>query len=140
MLAFGSCVAGVGILLAGLLALLFRHPDAPRWTRPQIVAMLVCVPVSAAIGVGLGFTALGVSGQLQGAGDPRELLVVAGVVLALALAWRSLRIRQRLRTYALATPSIAADISRLSEPKLVIDESPPPPKTPRTPRPVRRAA
>ena len=33
MLAFGSCLAGFGILATGLLALLFRNPDAPRWTR-----------------------------------------------------------------------------------------------------------
>jgi hypothetical protein len=32
MLALGSCIAGIGLLVTGLLALLFRHPNAPRWT------------------------------------------------------------------------------------------------------------
>jgi hypothetical protein len=35
MLAFGSCIVGFGILVTALLALLFRHPNAPRWTRPE---------------------------------------------------------------------------------------------------------
>jgi hypothetical protein len=59
MLAFGSCITGFGILVTGLLALLFRHPNAPRWTRPEIVAMLVCVPLTAVTGLGLGYTAYG---------------------------------------------------------------------------------
>jgi heme A synthase len=99
-LALGSCVAGIGILLAGLLALLFRHPGAPRWTRPEIVAMLLCVPVTASIGFGLAYAAYGLSRLVDGAGDPRELLVLAAVLIVLALVWRGLRIRQRLKGYA----------------------------------------
>ena len=102
LLALGSCIAGIGILMTGLLAVLFRHPDAPRWTRPEIVAMLVCVPVSATIGFGLGYTAYGLSQLVHGAGDPRGLLVLAAVLIALALLWRGLRIRQRLKGYAIA--------------------------------------
>src|ERR687892_546193 len=60
-LALGSCIAGIGILMAGLLALLFRHPNAPRWTRPEIVATLLCVPVTATIGFGLAYTTYGLS-------------------------------------------------------------------------------
>ena len=87
MLAFGSCLAGFGILVTGLLALLFRNPDAPRWTRPELVAMLVCVPLTAMIGLGLGYTAYGVFRLVDGTGDPRELLVLATVLIVLALAW-----------------------------------------------------
>ena len=54
MLAFGSYLAGLGILVAGGLALLFRQPNPPRWTQPEIVALLVCVPVTGVIGLGLG--------------------------------------------------------------------------------------
>ena len=108
MLALGSCIAGVGILVTGLLALLFRHPAAPRWTRPEIVALLTCVPVAVTTGVGLGYAALGVSQLVKGAGDPRELLVLAGVLIVLALLWRALRIGQRLKDYAGAS----GDLSR----------------------------
>jgi hypothetical protein len=78
MLALGSCIAGIGLLVTGLLALLFRHPNAPRWTRPEIVALLLCVPVTATTGLGLGYLAYGMSQLVKGTGDPRELLVLAG--------------------------------------------------------------
>jgi hypothetical protein len=103
LLAFGSIIAGIGILMTGLLALLFRHPNSPRWTRPEIVALLICVPVSATTGFGLGYATYGLYQVVHGAGDPSGLLVLVAVLSALALLWRALRIRQRLRDYALAT-------------------------------------
>jgi hypothetical protein len=127
MLAIGSCIAGFGILLAGLLALLFRNPDAPRWTRPEIVPMLACVPVTAITGLGLGYTAYGLSRMIKGAGDPSELLVLAAVIVALALAWRALGIRRRLEHYAAAGGS-SPSVYLASEPTLGIDEPPPRPK------------
>jgi hypothetical protein len=131
MLALGSCIAGVGLLVTGLLALLFRHPNAPRWTRPEIVALLICVPVAVTTGLGLGYIAFGLSRLVRGIGDPRELLVLAGVILVLALAWRGLRIRQRLKDYAVATLGPASGGSLATEPTLPSDETPPPP--PRSP-------
>jgi hypothetical protein len=123
MLAIGSCIAGASLLLTGLLALLFRHPNAPRWTRPEIVAMLICVPVTVTTGFGLGHVALGLTRLVQGTGEPRELLVLGAVVLGLALAWYGLRIRQRLKDYAVATGDFAARASLASEPTLVPGET-----------------
>jgi hypothetical protein len=137
MLALGSCIAGFGILVAGLLSLLFRHPNAPRWTRPEIVAMLICVPLTAIIGVGLGYIAWGVYRLLAGTGDPRELLVLLAVLIILVAVWRGLRIRQRLRDYAAATGGIAPGGYLATEPSLAIDEQPPPrpkPPAPSNPR------
>jgi heme A synthase len=124
LLALGSCIAGIGILMTGLLALLFRHPDAPRWTRPEIVAMLLCVPVTATIGFGLGYTTYGLYQLAHGAGDPRGLLVLAAVLIVLALVWRGLRIRQRLKDYAVTSNS-AASGSPAMESTLAIGEEPP---------------
>ena len=101
MLALGSCLAGSGILIAGLLALLFQHPNAPRWTRPQLVPMLICMPLTLMIGVGLAFTAAGLWQLVKGTGDPLELVVLAAVVVGLKVVWHILGIRQRLNAYAL---------------------------------------
>jgi hypothetical protein len=139
VLALGSCIAGIGILATGLLALLFRHPNAPRWTRPEIVAMLACVPVTATTGLGLGYAAYGMSQLVKGTGDPRELLVLAGVVIVLTLVWRVARIRQRLKDYAVATGGITPSAYLATEPTLLIDEEPPPHPKPRAPS-SRRAA
>jgi hypothetical protein len=125
MLAFGSCIAGLGILISGLLALLFRNPDAPRWTRPEIVPMLICVVVTAITGLGLGYTAYGMSRVVQGTGDPGELLVLAGVVIVLFLVWRGLGIRQRLKAYA-ADGELAPGAGLASAPQVVLEEEPPP--------------
>jgi heme A synthase len=126
MLALGSFIAGSGILIAGLLALLFRHPNAPRWTRPEIVPMLICVPVAAAIGVGLAYIAIGVSQLVKGTGDSLHLLVLAAVVIGLVLVWRVFGIRQRLKAYATATSGTSLGAYG-AEPTLVIDETHPPP-------------
>jgi hypothetical protein len=132
LFALGSCIAGIGILMTGLLALLFRHPNAPRWTRPEIVAMLLCVPVSATIGFGLGHTTYGLYQIVNGVGDPRALLVLAAVLIVLALLWRALRIRQRLEGYA-ATSNSAPSGSSVTEPALAIGQQPPPPPATRGP-------
>jgi hypothetical protein len=139
MLALGSCIAGFGILVAGLLALLFRHPNAPRWTRPEIVAMLICVPLTGIIGLGLGYLAWGVSRLLAGTGDPRELLVLLAVLIVLALLWRVFGIRQRLKDYAAATGGITPSGYLAAEPSLAIDEEPPPRPKPGAPSNSRAA-
>ena len=135
MLALGSCLAGVGLLVTCLLALLFRHPNAPRWTRPEIVALLACVPVAVTTGVGLGYIAFGLSELVSGAGDPRELLVLAGVLIVLVLAWRGLRIRQRLKDYAIASGGSSPGAYLAPAPTLVTEETPPSPRPNRARRP-----
>jgi heme A synthase len=140
MLALGSCIAAFGILAAGLLALLFRNPAAPRWARPELVAMLACVPVTAIIGLGLGYTAYGVSQLVKGTGNPGELLVLAAVLIVLALAWHALGIRRRLQAYAAATGDISSTTYLATAPSLVIDETPPPPLKPPARPSSRRAA
>jgi hypothetical protein len=100
MLALGCVLAGAGVLLVGLLALLFRNPRAPRWTRPEAVVFLTMVPVAGMIGVGLGYALYGGNALLHGDGDLRELAALALVPAVIALVWHVLRIGGRLRAYA----------------------------------------
>lgn len=64
-------------------------------------------------------------------GDPSELLVLLAVLIALAMLWRVLRIRQRLRDYADATGGIVPRGYLPAEPTLASDEEPPPRPQPR---------
>jgi hypothetical protein len=103
MLVTGSLLAGAGVLLAGLLALVFRNPRAPRWTRPDLVAFLATVPVAGMIGFGLGYVAFGISALLHGEGHlVRGLGALVGVPVLVALIWHFLGIKARLRAYAAA--------------------------------------
>jgi len=110
MLALGSVSAGVGVLLVGLLALLFRNPRAPRWTRPEAVVFLTMVPVAGMIGIGLGLGLYGSNALLHGEGDVRELAVLALVPVVVALIWHALGIKARLRAYAEAGAGDASSL------------------------------
>jgi hypothetical protein len=112
MLALGSVGVGGGVLLAGLLALLFRHPRAPRWAQAEVVAFLCIVPVTAMIGFGLGYVFYGGIALLHGEGDVRELVVLVLVPVVVALIWHALGIRGRLRAYAEATPDKPSSAAR----------------------------
>lgn len=142
MLAIGSLLAGVGALVAGLLALLFRHPRAPRWTRPELVVMLTVVPVSTLIGLGLGAMLIGGYALARGEGDPRELAVLVAVTVVLAVLWYASGIRKRLRAYAPATAGEPAHMLPMSTMTLATDDRPPESPAPgRPPRgPTRKAA
>ena len=85
--------------------------------------MLVCVPVTGMIGFGLGYAAYGVSRLVAGTGDPSELLVLAGVLVVLALAWRALAIRRRLKNYAAASGGSSPSVYPASERPLAVDET-----------------
>ena len=141
MLALGSVLAGVGVLLVGLLALLFHNPRAPRWTRPEAVVFLTMVPVAGMIGFGFGYMLYGGSALLRGEGDLRELAVLALVPVVVALIWHALGIRSRLRAYGEASGAVSSVVPMTEALAGSIDEppeSPAPGKPPR--RPGRKAA
>jgi hypothetical protein len=140
MLALGSCLAGSAILITGLLAMLFRRPNPPRWTRPQIVAMLICLPITGLIAVGLAFTSVGLWQLVNGTGDPLELGVLAAVVIGLVVVWRVFGIQRRLNSYAPAPGGFPAGAYLAADPALGADETSPPPPGPQPPPSGRRAA
>ena len=143
MLAIGSVVGGVGILLVGLLALLFQNPRAPRWTRPEAVVFLTMVPVTGMIGFGFGYLLYGANALLRGQGDVRELAVLALVPVVVALIWRALGGKGRLRAYAEASAGVFSNVTPMIDVSLAgptnrPPQSPAPGKPPRPP--TRKAA
>jgi heme A synthase len=124
MLTMGSLLVGVGILLAGLLALFFRHPRAPRWTRPEMVAMLAVVPVTGVLGFGLGYVLVGAHHLLNGAGELYELAAPAAVALLVA-GW-IFYARRRLQAYGVASAAADLSVDPAATPKPTIEEPPGP--------------
>jgi heme A synthase len=124
MLAMGSLLVGLGILLAGLLTLFFRHPRAPRWSKPEMVAMLAVVPVTGVLGFGLGYVLVGAQRLLTGAGEVYELAAPAGVALVVA-GW-VLHVRRRLQAYGAASAAAGSSADPAATPELMVEEPPRP--------------
>lgn len=99
MLTLGSALVASAILLTVLIAFLFRRPDPPRWTRPDLVAMLAGVPPTAVIGLGLGYMLIGLH-RLISAPEVYDLAGAVTVWALAALLWRSLGVGARFRAYA----------------------------------------
>jgi heme A synthase len=110
MLLIGSLLVGAGALAVGLLALLFRHPRAPRWIEPELVAMLATIPVTAMLGLGLGYLLSGGYQLLHGKDDLYALGAPLLAAVVIAAAYQLSRIRGRLAAYdaARAGPNATA--------------------------------
>lgn len=139
MFALGCGLVGAGVLLTGLTMLLFRRPEPPRWTRPELVAMLVTVPLTGVVGLGLGYMLIGGHRLLNGEGELYELAVPFGVAALVAGLWRVLGIRRRLQAYSAASPGL--NVYTRATPVLAVD-GPPRPRPRKRPsqRSTRKAA
>jgi hypothetical protein len=57
----GSAMVALGLIGVSLLAFMFRSPKTPRWLNSDLVAMLLCIPVTALMGLGAGYILIGLS-------------------------------------------------------------------------------
>jgi hypothetical protein len=57
----GSAMVALGLVAVSLLAWMFRSQRMPRWLGSDLVAMLLCIPVTALIGLGGGYIFFGLS-------------------------------------------------------------------------------
>ena len=123
MLTLGSTLVAGSLLLTALTALLFRRPNPPRWTRPDLVAMLVCVPITGIMALGLGYMGVGAY-QLSGI-DALYQIVPSVLVWAVAVVlWRLQKVLPRLRAYAAANQANAIVHPTLAGPDGPADRGP----------------
>jgi hypothetical protein len=141
MLTGGSVALGTGVLLVGMLAVLLRHPRAPRWTRLEIVAYLGAVAVVCVIAFGAGHVAYGGFRAMTGDGDRRELLVPLAVAAIVVAIWYAAGFTRRLRAYAAANEGRPATAALVTEIRLAgTEEAWPQAPAPGPHRPARKAA
>ena len=76
----GSAMVALGLVGASLLAWVFRTPGTPRWLSSDLAAMLLCIPITALIGLGAGYVFLGLS---HGIG----LVEAAALIACAAVLW-----------------------------------------------------
>jgi hypothetical protein len=141
MLVMGSIMVAAGALVASLLALLFRHPRAPRWTRSEVVAMVAAIPVTGVLGLGLGYVLAGGYRLLDGVGNVYELGAPLAVALVAAGLWRLLGIGRLLEAYGAISTSAGSSADPAGAPIPMREGSPGAPSAkPSSHRPARKAA
>jgi hypothetical protein len=84
----GSAMVALGLIVASLLAWVFRNPATPGWLRADLAAMLFCIPITALIGLGAGYVFLGLS---HGIGA----VEAAALAACVAVLWGVRRTLQR---------------------------------------------
>jgi hypothetical protein len=57
----GSAMVALGFVGVSLLAWMFRAARTPRWLSSDLAAMLLCIPVTALMGLGGGYVFIGLS-------------------------------------------------------------------------------
>lgn len=75
----GSAMVAVGLIGVSLLAWMFRAAAMPRWLGSDLAAMLLCIPVTALMGLGGGYVFIGLSHGI-GAIEVGALLGCAAVL------------------------------------------------------------
>ena len=76
----GSAMVALGLVGVSLLAWLFRSSVTPRWLNSELAAMLLCIPVTALMGLGGGYVFIGLT---HGIG----FIEVAALIGCAAVLW-----------------------------------------------------
>jgi heme A synthase len=80
----GSAMVAVGLVAVSVLAWLFRSQRTPRWLGSDLAAMLLCIPVTALIGLGAGYVLLGLS---HGVGLIETTALIGCAAVLLTVRW-----------------------------------------------------
>jgi hypothetical protein len=88
----GSVMVALGLVAVSILAWLFRRQRAPRWLASDLAAMLLCIPVTALIGLGSGYVFFGLT---HGIGLVEVAALIGCAALLLGVRWM---IRRHLPT------------------------------------------
>jgi hypothetical protein len=80
----GSAMVALGLVAASLLAWVFRSSATPGWLSSDLAAMLLCIPVTALIGLGAGYVFLGLS---HGIGVVEAAALIACAAVLWSVRW-----------------------------------------------------
>jgi hypothetical protein len=80
----GSAMLALGLLAASLLAWMFRSSTTPGWLSSDLAAMLLCIPVTALIGLGAGYVFFGLS---HGIGLVEAVALIACAAVLWGVRW-----------------------------------------------------
>jgi hypothetical protein len=134
MLALGGLLTCAAVLALAALAVVFRSSSPPRWTASYWAGELISVGLVTLFALGLAMLVAGAVGAYREGLQLVELGLLAAVLLAALLIWRSLGLRARLRAVATepgdADARSAGPVATPSGPPAATEPLPSPP-TPR---------
>ena len=127
MMALGALLTCAALLSIAALAIVFRRPNPPRWTRSSWADELISVGVVALFALGLAIFAQGAVGAARDGVKLVDLGLLAAVLLASVVIWRKFDLRARWRAIAVeqAPPPVpgvgrgAAATATASEPPAI---------------------
>jgi hypothetical protein len=97
MMALGALLTCAALLTLAALSILFRRPNPPRWTRSSWSDELISVGLVSLFALGV---TIFVSGAVSASREGVQLVdlgLLAAVLLASVVIWRSFGLRARLR-------------------------------------------
>ena len=80
----GSAMVALGLVAVSLLAWLFRSRRTPHWLGSDLAAMLLCIPVTALVGLGGGYVFFGLT---HGVGSIEMVALVGCAAVLLGVRW-----------------------------------------------------
>lgn len=98
MMALGALLTCAAVLMLAALAIVFRRPDPPRWTRSSWADELISVGLVTLFALGLAiFVGAVVTAAREGV-ELVDLGLLAAVLLGAVLIWRKFELGTRWRT------------------------------------------
>lgn len=99
MLALGGLLVSVALLALAALAVLFRRPNAPRWTTRSWVHEIGIITVVCLLTMGVAYLITGGVDAYQAGVHLVDLGLLAGVLVVACVVWRRLDVRAQLRAF-----------------------------------------
>ena len=100
MMALGALLTCSALLALAALAILFRRPDPPRWTRSSWADELISVGLVSLFALGLATFVAGAVGAYREGVQLVDLGLLAAVLLGSVVIWRRFDLRARWKASA----------------------------------------
>lgn len=109
-LVIGVLLIAVAVLAMAGMAIVCRKPDPPGWTRSFVLVELITVSIVGLLATG-AIEAVTFFLVEQPVFGTREAGLLAAIIAIFCLAWRRLKVRSTLKSYAAGAGPVVANLN-----------------------------